>query len=149
MKNTRGVLIVGAGGLGCPAAMYLAAAGVGRIGIVDHDVVDISNLNRQVLHSEDSVGVVPKAVSVKNYLASLNSGIECEAHVAAITSLNALDLVGSYDVVLDASDNVATRYLLNDACVISGKPLVSGSALRLEGQLTVYNQPPGVGPTYR
>ena len=81
MKKTRGVLIVGAGGLGCPAAMYLAAAGVGRIGIVDHDVVDISNLNRQVLHFEDSVGVMPKAVSVKNYLASLNSGIECEARL--------------------------------------------------------------------
>jgi len=149
LKSSKGVLIVGAGGLGCPAAMYLAAAGVGRIGIVDHDVVDLSNLNRQVLHTEESVNVMPKAVSVQKYLSSLNSSIVCEAHVVAISSVNALELVGSYDVVLDASDNVATRYLLNDACVIAGKPLVSGSALRLEGQLTVYNHPPGVGPTYR
>ena len=142
------VLIVGAGGLGCPAAMYLAAAGVGRIGVADHDVVDLTNLHRQVLHTENTVGV-PKAESIKQYLTRLNSGIEVNAYVVPITSLNAMDLVKTYDVVLDASDNVATRYLLNDACVIAGKPLVSGSALRFEGQLTVYNYPPGKGPTYR
>jgi len=149
MKSSRGVLIVGAGGLGCPAAMYLAAAGVARIGIVDHDVVELSNLNRQVVHTEESVGLIAKAVSVKNYLLGLNSGLTVDAHVTAITSVNAMDLVRSYDVVVDASDNVATRYLLNDACVLAGKPLVSGSALRMEGQLTVYNHPVGVGPTYR
>ena len=149
LKKTRGVLIVGAGGLGCPSAMYLAAAGVGRIGVVDHDTVDLSNLHRQILHTERGIGM-PKAESIKKTLRMLNSDVNVVNYDGyPLSSANALDLLSGYDVVLDASDNVATRYLLNDACVKLGKPLISGSALRFEGQLTVYNYPVGIGPTYR
>eukprot|EP00658_Telonema_sp_P-2_P068911 TRINITY_DN5792_c0_g1_i1.p1 TRINITY_DN5792_c0_g1~~TRINITY_DN5792_c0_g1_i1.p1 ORF type:complete len:395 (+),score=92.73 TRINITY_DN5792_c0_g1_i1:173-1357(+) len=141
------VLIVGAGGLGCPAAMYLAGAGVGTIGIVDDDRVEMSNLHRQVLHTEANAGV-HKAASARAGIARLNSRVNCVTHVCRLSSANAMELVEQYDLVLDASDNPATRYLVNDACVLAGKPLVSGSALKLEGQVTVF----GVGdstPCYR
>ncbi|XP_011661929.1 adenylyltransferase and sulfurtransferase MOCS3-like [Strongylocentrotus purpuratus] len=139
-------LIVGAGGLGCPAAIYLAAAGIGRLGVVDYDEVELSNLHRQILHTEQRVGW-SKSDSIKSSIKSLNSSVQCIAYHLQLDRNNAMDIIRQYDMVLDCTDNVATRYLLNDACVLAGKPLVSGSALRFEGQLTVYNQ--GGGPCYR
>jgi len=134
------VLIVGCGGLGCPAAIYLAGAGVGRLGLVDHDVVELNNLHRQILHAEAGAEVnMLKAVSAGDFCQKLNRRVACEVHCVKLSSSNALDIVRQYDIVVDATDNVATRYLLNDACVLSGRPLVSGGALRFEGQLTVYN----------
>jgi len=139
-------LVVGCGGLGCPAAAYLAGAGVGRIGLVDHDTVEVSNLHRQVLHMQSRVGV-SKAVSLAASLAGINPSVEVVPYNVALTSSTALAIICQYDIVLDCTDNVATRYLLSDACVLSDLPLVSGSALRWEGQLTVYNFKGG--PTYR
>jgi len=143
---SNSVLIVGCGGLGCPSALYLAGAGVGRLGLVDHDTVDTSNLHRQIGHSEIKLGV-NKAVSLASTVQQLNSDISVVPHMTVLDSSNALDVIRGYDLVLDCTDNVATRYLLSDACVILDKPLVSGSALRWEGQLTVYNYKGG--PTYR
>ncbi|XP_013800490.2 adenylyltransferase and sulfurtransferase MOCS3 [Apteryx mantelli] len=140
------VLVVGCGGLGCPLAQYLAAAGVGRLGLLDHDVVETSNLHRQVLHAEGGRGL-PKAVSAAAALRLLNSTVQYVPYCGALSARSALQLVRQYDVVADCSDNVPTRYLVNDACVLAGKPLVSGSALRLEGQLVVYNY--RGGPCYR
>lgn len=140
------VLIVGCGGLGCPAAIYLAAAGVGRIGLVDYDAVELSNLHRQVLHTEKRVGV-PKALSVAHSIKALNGEVSVIPYEISLTSGVALEVVRQYDVVLDCTDNVATRYLLNDACVMADKPLVSGSALRYEGQLTIYHH--DGGPCFR
>lgn len=140
------VLIVGCGGLGCPAAIYLAAAGVGRIGLVDYDAVELSNLHRQVLHTEKRVGI-PKVLSVAHSVKALNSELNVVPYEISLTSEVALEVVRQYDVVLDCTDNVATRYLLNDACVMADKPLVSGSALRYEGQLTVYHYKGG--PCFR
>uniref|UniRef100_A0A8B9U5L4 Adenylyltransferase and sulfurtransferase MOCS3 n=1 Tax=Anas zonorhyncha TaxID=75864 RepID=A0A8B9U5L4_9AVES len=140
------VLVVGCGGLGCPLAQYLAAAGIGRLGLVDHDVVETSNLHRQVLHGEARRGI-PKAVSAAATLRLLNSTVHYVPYCGALSPSTALELVRQYDVVADCSDNVPTRYLVNDACVLAGKPLVSGSALRLEGQLVVYNYQGG--PCYR
>ncbi|KXJ75321.1 hypothetical protein RP20_CCG011983 [Aedes albopictus] len=140
------VLVVGAGGLGCPSALYLAGAGIGRIGILDYDEVELTNLHRQLLHTESSVGLT-KVESVQSYLEELNSQIEVVTHHLQLTSDNALQILEPYDIVVDATDNVATRYLLNDACVLLKKPLVSGSALQLEGQLTIYNF--NGGPCYR
>lgn len=134
------VLIVGCGGLGCPAAIYLAGAGVGRLGLVDHDIVELNNLHRQILHDEATAEAkTQKAVSASHSCKKLNSRMTCDVHCVMLTSSNALDIVRQYDVVVDATDNVATRYLLSDACVLSGRPLVSAGALRFEGQLTVYN----------
>ena len=134
------VLIVGCGGLGCPAAIYLAGAGVGHLGLVDHDAVELNNLHRQILHGEAAAEVkTSKAVSAAHSCKKLNSRVACEVHCVMLSSNNALDIVRQYDIVVDATDNVATRYLLSDACVLSGRPLVSGGALRFEGQLTVYN----------
>lgn len=144
--KSASVLIVGAGGLGCPCAAYLAAAGVGRIGIVDFDAVEKSNLHRQILHSEAKVGM-SKVDSLVLALRQLNSQPEYVQHSAVLDSSNALDIIGRYQVVVDASDNAATRYLVNDACVHLSRPLVSGSALRWEGQLTVYGY--RGGPCYR
>ncbi|XP_072773189.1 adenylyltransferase and sulfurtransferase MOCS3 [Taeniopygia guttata] len=140
------VLVVGCGGLGCPLAQYLAAAGVGRLGLVDHDVVETSNLQRQVLHGEARRGR-PKARSAAAALRRLNSAVQYVPYRGALRPRSALRLVRQYDVVADCSDNAATRYLVSDACVLAGKPLVSGSALRLEGQLAVYNY--RGGPCYR
>ncbi|KAJ6638409.1 Adenylyltransferase and sulfurtransferase MOCS3, partial [Pseudolycoriella hygida] len=172
------VLVVGCGGLGCPAALYLVGAGVGHIGLVDYDTVELNNLHRQLLHKETAVGVM-KSESAKNYLSNtvlsfdsinetilfnfalysvrnflcfspvdrLNSSIKISTHNVQLSSENAMNIINEYDIILDATDNVATRYLLNDACVLGGKPLVSGSALQFEGQLTVYNH--DSGPCYR
>ncbi|XP_003463707.1 adenylyltransferase and sulfurtransferase MOCS3 [Cavia porcellus] len=140
------VLIVGCGGLGCPLAQYLAAAGVGRLGLVDYDVIELSNLARQVLHEEALAGQA-KAFSAAASLRRLNSEVECVPYAQALTPDTALDLVRRYDVVADCSDNVPTRYLVNDACVLAGRPLVSASALRFEGQITVYHYDDG--PCYR
>jgi len=140
------VLCIGAGGLGSPAAMYLAAAGVGTIGLVDFDVVDMSNLQRQLLHDTDDVGR-PKLESAKDRLLSLNPNIQVETYETALSSENALDLFEPYDVILDGTDNFPTRYLVNDACVLLGKPNAYGSIFRFEGQASVF----GVknGPCYR
>ncbi|KAK3926908.1 Adenylyltransferase and sulfurtransferase MOCS3 [Frankliniella fusca] len=146
LLKAASVLIVGAGGLGCPAAQYLTGTGIGHIGLVDYDAVDRSNLHRQLLHTQENIGV-SKVASAAGALKQLNSSIRISEHNIQLDSSNAIEIVQQYDIVIDATDNVATRYLLNDVCVISGKPLVSGSALRLEGQLTVYNF--NQGPCYR
>ena len=139
-------LIVGAGGLGSPVGLYLAAAGVGRIGIVDFDDVDASNLHRQVLYGTSDVGR-PKLEAARARLHDLNPEIVIETHSAALTSENALDILINYDVVVDGTDNFPTRYLLNDACVLLGKPNVYGSIFRFEGQASVFSALDG--PCYR
>ncbi|KAH8376710.1 hypothetical protein KR093_000981 [Drosophila rubida] len=141
------VLIVGAGGLGCPAAQYLAGAGCGHVGLVDYDRVDKSNLHRQTLHTVGRVGM-HKTESAKIALLELNPHCLISCHSRLLSRFTAMHIIRDYDVVLDCSDNVATRYLLNDACVMLRKPLVSGSALKLDGQLTVYNYG-ATGPCYR
>ncbi|XP_069625576.1 adenylyltransferase and sulfurtransferase MOCS3 isoform X2 [Ranitomeya imitator] len=140
------VLIIGCGGLGCPVAQYLAAAGIGRLGLLDYDVVETSNLHRQVLHGEKRKGM-SKSASVVKTLMNLNSSVEYVPYQMMLNPRNALQLIQQYDVIADCSDNVPTRYLINDACVAAAKPLVSASALRWEGQLTVYNH--RGGPCYR
>jgi adenylyltransferase/sulfurtransferase len=140
------VLIVGAGGLGSPAAMYLAAAGVGRIGIADADRVDPSNLHRQLLHRSSDVGSA-KADSAQHTLATINPHVRVDAIGARVSRENALDLVAAYDVVIDGTDNFPTRYLLNDACVMTGRPLVYGSVDRFAGQVSVFATE--TGPCYR
>jgi molybdopterin/thiamine biosynthesis adenylyltransferase/rhodanese-related sulfurtransferase len=140
------VLLVGAGGLGSPAAMYLAAAGVGTLGIVDFDVVDTTNLQRQVIHGTPDVGR-PKLDSARDRIAELNPHVTVEPHPVRLTSANAREIVRTYDVVIDGSDNFPTRYLVNDACVLEGKPCVYGSILRWEGQASVFWA--GHGPCYR
>ncbi|WP_137289216.1 SAMP-activating enzyme E1 [Natronorubrum halophilum] len=131
------VLVVGAGGLGSPAIQYLAAAGVGRLGIVDDDVVERSNLQRQIIHGDDDVGR-PKVDSAADYVARLNPDIDVDTHETRLTAVNVAELVDDYDVVLDASDNFATRYLLNDHCVLTGTPLSHGAIYRFEGQVTTF-----------
>ncbi|KAI8582516.1 hypothetical protein K450DRAFT_227519 [Umbelopsis ramanniana AG] len=145
LRNTS-MLVVGAGGLGSPICLYLGGAGVGRIGIIDHDEVDVSNLHRQVIHDESRVGI-NKARSAAESIRRINSTCQVIPYDCVLDSSNAMNIIPKYDIVLDATDNVATRYLLNDACVIAGKPLVSGSALRMDGQLTTYNY--NGGPCYR
>ena len=140
------VLIVGAGGLGSPAAMYLAAAGVGRIGIADGDRVDPSNLHRQLLHRSSDVGSA-KTDSAQHTLATINPHVRVDAIGERVSRENALDLVTAYDVVIDGTDNFPTRYLLNDACVMTGRPLVYGSVDRFEGQVSVFAT--DSGPCYR
>ncbi|XP_039954832.1 adenylyltransferase and sulfurtransferase MOCS3-2 [Bactrocera tryoni] len=131
-------LIVGMGGLGCPAAQYLIAAGSGRLGLVDYDTVDRTNLHRQTLHTERTIGL-PKVESAKRALEQINPNCQIDLHKLMLDSRVALDIIKQYDVILDCTDNVVTRYLLNDACVLLNKPLVSGSALQFDGQLTVYH----------
>ncbi|XP_047522330.1 adenylyltransferase and sulfurtransferase MOCS3 [Pieris napi] len=131
------VLIVGAGGLGCPAAVYLAGAGVGEIGIIDYDTVDLTNIHRQFLHTEGDQNI-SKAESAANSLRSINSRIKVTPYNVQFDSKNALDIASKYDIILDCSDNVPTRYLLSDVSVLTKIPLISGSALKMEGQLTVY-----------
>ncbi len=140
------VLMVGAGGLGSPLGLYLAAAGIGRIGIVDFDVVDLTNLQRQVLHSTPAVGR-PKLLSAKERLLELNPEVHVDLYETRLTSENALDILGGYDVVVDGTDNFPTRYLVNDACVLLGKPNVYGSIFRFEGQVSVFGM--REGPCYR
>jgi molybdopterin/thiamine biosynthesis adenylyltransferase/rhodanese-related sulfurtransferase len=146
-KLKRGsVLVIGAGGLGCPALLYLAAAGVGRIVIVDADRVDISNLQRQVLYTDEDEGEL-KVEAAARRLHALNPCIAIEPHTERFTRANALELVRACDVVLDGSDNFATRYLVNDACVLAGRPFVYGAIQGFDGQLSVFNW--RAGPTYR
>ncbi len=140
------VLCIGAGGLGSPVAMYLAAAGVGRIGIVDFDVVDYSNLQRQIIHGTPDVGR-PKLDSARDSLAAINPEVRVDTHNVALSSSNALDLFREYDIIVDGTDNFPTRYLVNDACVLLGKPNCYGSIFRFEGQASVFGAPGG--PCYR
>jgi len=140
------VMVVGAGGLGSPAAIYLATAGVGRIGLVDFDTVDATNLHRQILHGTADVGR-SKLDSARDHLTDLNPEVTLETHEARLTSENALDLLGRYDVVLDGTDNFATRYLVNDACALLARPNVHGSVFRFEGQVSVFDA--RRGPCYR
>ena len=140
------VLCIGAGGLGSPVAMYLAAAGVGRIGIVDFDVVDHSNLQRQVIHGTPDVGR-PKLDSARDRLYAINPEVLVETHDLALSSENALQLLADYDIIVDGTDNFPTRYLVNDACVLLGKPNVYGSIFRFEGQASVFATKGG--PCYR
>jgi len=140
------VLCVGAGGLGSPLALYLAAAGVGRIGIVDFDRVEPSNLQRQILHGTSQIGVL-KTESARERLHDLNPGVQVECYAQPLTSTNALEIIGDYDVVADGTDNFPTRYLVNDACVLLGKPNAYGSIYRFEGQASVFHHEGG--PCYR
>jgi len=140
------VLLIGAGGLGCPLAQYLAAAGVGTLGLVDYDVVDASNLQRQVLYGTRDVGR-PKAEVARERILALNPDVKVEVHQVRLASDNALAILGDYDVVVDGTDNFPTRYLANDACVLLGKPNVHGSIFRFEGQATVFDA--RRGPCYR
>ncbi|MCH7768633.1 MAG: molybdopterin-synthase adenylyltransferase MoeB [Nitrospinae bacterium] len=140
------VLLVGAGGLGCPSAIYLAAAGVGTIGIVDNDVVDLSNLQRQILHHTSSLGT-PKTESAKAALHAINPSIEVNTYQEKLSSANVMEIIEPYDIIVDGSDNFPTRYLINDACVWTDKPNVHGSVFRFEGQVTLFN--PYQGPCYR
>ncbi|MCO6502829.1 MAG: molybdopterin-synthase adenylyltransferase MoeB [Acidimicrobiales bacterium] len=140
------VLLIGAGGLGSPAALYLAAAGVGTIGIVDDDTVDPSNLQRQVLHTLDRIGMA-KVDSAREAITSLNPDVKVETHAARLDSSNVLDIMSAYDLVVDGGDNFPTRYLVNDASLHLGIPVVHGSIFRFEGQVTVFD--PYQGPCYR
>ncbi|MCJ1383899.1 Urmylation protein [Xylographa soralifera] len=148
------VLIIGVGGLGCPAAQYLAGAGIGTIGLVDGDIVELSNLHRQILHTTEKVGQL-KVDSAIAGLSQLNSNVHLIAYPNHLSPVNAIATMEDYDLVLDCTDHPASRYLVSDAAVLSGKPLISGSALRTEGQLMVLNNPPSTshqeagGPCYR
>lgn len=140
------IVVIGAGGLGSPALLYLAACGVGRLGIVDHDIVELNNLHRQIIHTEAYIGQ-SKVESAAAACRSINSTVQIVEHKEALRTSNALEILSKYDIVVDATDNVPSRYMINDCCVVLGKPLVSGAALGLEGQLTVYNY--NGGPCYR
>jgi len=145
LKGGR-VLVVGAGGLGSPAALYLAAAGVGTLGVVDFDLVDRSNLQRQILHGTSGIGT-PKTDSARARLYDINPHVTVETFGVRLTSANALDILRNFDVVLDGSDNFPTRYLINDACVLLGKPNVYGAVFRFDGQVSVFDAT--LGPCYR
>ncbi len=145
LKQAR-VLLVGAGGLGSPAALYLAAAGVGHLGVVDLDAVEASNLQRQVLHGTRDVGR-PKVDSARDRLADLNPNVRVETHPVRLDRSNALELVRAHDLVVDGTDNFATRYLVNDACVLAGRPNVYASIFRFEGQASIFAT--AHGPCYR
>jgi len=140
------VLMVGAGGLGSPSAYYLAAAGVGTLGIIDNDVVDLSNLQRQILHTNDRVGM-PKTESAKMTIQALNPDVRVIPYQQKLTSQNIMEIIKDYDIIVDGCDNFPTRYLVNDACVLAKKPNVHGSIFQFEGQATVFY--PGKGPCYR
>lgn len=144
--KSASVLCIGTGGLGSPLLLYLAAAGIGRIGIVDFDIVDQSNLQRQVIHGQSWVGK-PKIESAKNRILEINPNCQVDLYETRISSENALDIMEPYDIVVDGTDNFPTRYLVNDACVLLGKPNVYGSIFRFEGQATVFNYEDG--PNYR
>jgi adenylyltransferase/sulfurtransferase len=131
------VLIIGAGGLGSPIAVYLALAGIGKIGVVDFDTVDISNLQRQILHQNDDIGK-PKAISAKETINAYNPDVDVVTHEVPITSDNAMEIIGQYDYIINGADNFAARYLVNDTCFFLKKPLIDGSILLFDGQVTVY-----------
>jgi len=139
------VLVVGAGGLGAPILQYLAAAGIGRLGIVDDDVVERSNLQRQVIHGDSDIGR-PKVDSAAEFVAELNPDVTVDKHELRLANDNVDDLVADYDIVVDASDNFSTRFLINDACTLAGVPFSHGSIFRFEGQVTTFT---GDGPCYR
>lgn len=145
LKNSS-VLVVGCGGLGSPVLLYLTAAGIGKIGIVENDKVDLSNLQRQIMYSENSVGR-NKIEETEERLKKLNKNVNIEKYSSRLTAKNALEIVEKYDVIVDGSDNFPTRYLINDACVLKKKPLVYGAIYRFEGQVSVFNYLDG--PTYR
>lgn len=145
LLNAR-VLLAGAGGLGSPAAYYLAASGVGTLGVVDADVVDITNLQRQILHTTPDIGK-PKVVSAQERIKALNPDVKVVPYNVRLTADNIMDIIKDFDIVVDGCDNFPTRYLINDACVLAGKPLVHGSIFQFEGQATVFL--PKEGPCYR
>jgi molybdopterin/thiamine biosynthesis adenylyltransferase/rhodanese-related sulfurtransferase len=145
LKSAR-VLVVGAGGLGSPSAMYLAAAGVGTVGLVDFDRVDLSNLQRQIIHDTAAIGT-PKLESAARRLSQINPHISVPSFATRLTSANALDILAGFDIIVDGSDNFPTRYLINDACVLLGKPYVYGSILRFDGQVSLFDAK--TGPCYR
>lgn len=149
--KTAKVLVIGAGGLGCPLLAYLTAAGIGTIGIVDFDVVDVSNLQRQVLYTTEDVGK-PKTEAAARRLSAMNPDVAFQLHQILVSSSNALDLLKDYDVIADGTDNFPTRYLINDACVLLNKPLVYGSIFQFDGQVSVFNWTDShghTGPNYR
>ena len=137
------VLMIGAGGLGSPVALYLAAAGIGKLGIMDDDTVDVSNLQRQVLHSTKDVGQ-PKVLSAKSTLNEINPDVEVVTYQERLSSSNVLPIFEQYDLIIDGCDNFPTRYLINDSCVMLNKPNVHGSIFQFEGQVTVFS--PKEGP---
>ena len=145
LKNAK-VLVVGAGGLGSPALLYLAAAGVGTLGIIDFDVVDESNLQRQIIHGQSDIGR-PKAESARDSIREINPNVNVILHETALDNDNALEIFSQYDLIVDGTDNFATRYLVNDACVLLGKPYVWGSIYRFDGQASVFWAEHG--PCYR
>jgi len=149
LKNAK-VLVIGAGGLGSPALLYLAAAGVGTLGIVDFDIVDESNLQRQVIHGQSDIDK-PKAVSAKESIEEINPFVDVVLHQVRLEADNVLDIFRDYDLILDGTDNFATRYLVNDAAVLAGKPYIWGSIYRFEGQASVFweDAPNGLGLNYR
>ena len=143
------VLVIGAGGLGAPLLMYLAAAGVGKLAVVDDDAVDLSNLQRQVIHATDRIGT-PKVGSAGETVARINPGVSFVPHHVRLTAANVDELIGAYDIVADGSDNFETRFLVNDACHLAGKTLVSAAILRFEGQIATFRSGLGLGePCYR
>lgn len=144
--NNSKVLVIGAGGLGSPVALYLAAAGVGTIGVVDNDVVDLSNLQRQILHTTKDLGR-PKTDSAQEKLVALNPDVKVNTYHELVNSTNIMEMIADYDVIVDGTDNFPTRFLVNDACVLANKPLVHGAILRFDGQ--VFTIVPGEGPCYR
>ena len=146
LKAAR-VLLVGAGGLGSPLILYLAAAGIGTIGVIDDDVVDLSNLQRQVAHTTGRIGMA-KVASAGQAAIAINPGLKIEAHTTRLSAANALDLIGRYDLVCDGTDNFATRFLVADACALAKRTLISAAVLRFEGQLSVFKPHDG-GPCYR
>jgi len=145
LKNAK-VLVVGAGGLGCPALQYLTAAGVGKIGIAEFDMVDETNLQRQILYGSPDVGKL-KSIIAKNRLKYLNSNVELEIFNLKCDASNSLRILKNWDVIVDATDNLSSRYIINDACVILGKPMVHGAVYKYEGVVSVFNYKGG--PTYR
>lgn len=145
LKNAK-VLVIGAGGLGCPVLQYLTAAGVGKIGIIDNDAVEFSNLQRQILYSEKNVGR-PKVFAARERLQEMNSSIDIIAYNERLTAKNAQELFSNYDIIVEGSDNFITKYLANDAAVLTDKPLVFGSIYKFDGQVSVFNY--RQGPTYR
>ncbi|WMJ09794.1 molybdopterin-synthase adenylyltransferase MoeB [Nitrosomonas sp. sh817] len=149
LKSSK-VLVIGAGGLGSPVLMYLAAAGVGTIGIIDFDVVDESNLQRQIIHGQSDISRL-KAESARDAMTEINPYVSVQLHCERLEAVNAVALIAAYDLIIDGTDNFATRYLVNDACVLAGKPYVWGSIFRFEGQVSVFweNAPGGVGLNYR